>query len=507
MLRFNLVENGQSAIDLGSIHLVGTDGVPLRADIQVNSGQILCEKRTAGPAAIAMLWNVPGVGRILVESARVQERERPYNLHRELARGALMRIAQKREDWGLMDEAQIGEIGREIAEARKHFVEAVKADDDKEIAKHADQALAKALTSAEQMSLTYADSMLARRHQIGGFGRRTFGCSIELNQATEAYRNQLVEAFDFARVPAVWREIESKEQAVDWSKIDPWVDWLSKRRIPIRMGPLVSFDERMLPDWLYMWENDFESVRDLIYNHIRRVVGRYGSFVHAWEVISGIHCENSFNFNFEQLMELTRLAAAVCKQVAPKSATIICLKSLWGEYYARNQRTIPPLLYADMAVQSGIHFDAFGLDFTFGAGGGASPVRDMFQISAMIDRLASLGKPFHITAIGVPSAAEASPADAPEPDGGAAGYWKREWDEQTQGEWAREFLRISLSKPYVETVCWSHLSDRPDALPAHSGLLGDGLRRKPAYDVFRLFRKQLTTGAPRMRKKNGANQP
>src|SRR5205814_897258 len=105
----------------------------------------------------------------------------------------------------------------------------------------------------------------------------------------------------------------------------------------------------------------------------------------TWTVVSGLHAPNCFTFSFEQLIELTRMAAALTKQLSPRSAAIIELTAPWGEYYARNQRTIPPTLYADMTVQSGVNFDGLGLQFLFGPAVDGTFVRDMFQISVMLD--------------------------------------------------------------------------------------------------------------------------
>jgi hypothetical protein len=497
MLRFQVVAGGQARTppDLQGAHLVGTDGVALRGDIRYDPGLITCEKRTAGPASLALLWPVEGVGRLLLETARLQERERPYHLHRELVRGRLMRLSQKREDWVLQnDDPVTPETAREIDGARDLFVESIKADDVETAAKRADEALRIAVDVGERLSITHARTLLARRREAGDFGRRVFGCGLDLRSTSDAYREHFVEAFDFACVPVHWRDIEAREQDVSWDRIDPWVDWLSKRRIPIQMGPLVSFDERNVPDWLYMWENDYETVKDLVYNHIRRVVSRYSSFVQSWEVISGIHCDNCFHFNFEQLMELTRLAGALCKQLAPRSTTIIRLRALWGEYYARNQRTIPPMLYADMAVQSGIIFDAFGLEFLFGLGKDGLHVRDMFQITSMIDRLAGLGKPFHITAAAVPSSSDGRIKDSTgaEYTVGSGGVWRRTWDEATQAAWLRSFYELALSKPCVESVSWSTLADHPDAILPASGLLRADNTPKPVYEALQAFRRQIS---------------
>ena len=62
----------------------------------------------------------------------------------------------------------------------------------------------------------------------------------------------------------MWRRVEPKEQEFNWGQLDAWVEWLTKHRVPIKAAPLVAFNEGNIPDWLYIWEHDFETVRDLV---------------------------------------------------------------------------------------------------------------------------------------------------------------------------------------------------------------------------------------------------
>jgi GH35 family endo-1,4-beta-xylanase len=494
MLRFAVFEQSKPAagVDLDSAYLVGGDGVPIRAEIWFEEGEIRCTKRAQGPAALALVWPVEGYGRVLLETARVPERAKPYNLHLELVRGRLMRVLQKREDWGLFDYPGAESLCAELDRARDLMIRALQGEEPGEVARLADQSLSLAVDVGEQMSLFHAEVFLARRKQTGQVGRRVFGCFADLRDRQEATVRRMVEAFDFVVVPVSWRGVEPKEQQWEWEPIDEWVELLNRHRMSIKVSPLVAFNERNIPDWLYIWEHDFETVRELLYGHARRVFERYGKFVPMWDVISGVHAENCFHFNFEQLMELTRMVATTAKQMMPRSTVIIDVAAPWGEYYARNQRTIPPMLYADMCTQSGINFDALGLQFYFGVDREGMHVRDMLQISAIMDRFANLGKPLHITGISVPSDMAADEADA---WGGQlsiskGGEWHRPWDEQTQSLWARDFLSVALSKPFVETVAWRDFSDaRPHYMP-HGGLLRKDLSPKPAYHELRVFRAE-----------------
>jgi hypothetical protein len=495
MLRFLVFKNGKPAerIELDGTYLVGTDGVPLRSEIEFRPGEIVCRKRALGPAGLAILWPVKGLGRILLETARLPEREKPYNLHVELLRGRLLRISHKREDWGLYEYEGLKPISDKLDKARDLFIEALKEDDPLAAAELSDQALDLATIGSEELSLFHANVFLQRRKQTGHFPKRLFGCVVDLNNGSEGYRQRLIEGFDAVTLPFLWRQIEPKEQELNWAPLDAWVDWLTKKRIQIKGSALVSFSERNLPDWLYIWENDFETVRDMVYDHARRILERYGSYVQVWDVISGIHADNTFNFNFEQLMELTRMSAALTKQLAPRATAVVDLIAPWGEYYAKNQRSIPPMLYADMAVQSGVNFDAFGLQFYFGVGVDGMYVRDMFQISSMIDRFANLGRALHITGLQVPSSVAADRWDA---WGGAVsvedgGVWRKSWSEEIQSLWLRAFIALALSKPFCESITWRDLSDQQGHFLPNGGLLKADLSPKQAYRELLSIRNDL----------------
>ena len=520
MISFVVHVNGRLAekVNLTGAYVVGSDDVPLRAEITFKSGIITCKKRAAGPAGLALLWEVDGAGIVMLETIRVQERERPYILQVELARGRLMRVANKSEEWGLLEYEGTRELAARIDQARELLIKALQADQPANAAKLAQDALVAAVQTSEDLAQFHANAMLGRRKQSGGLSRKVFGTSFPLDKPTELARKRLTGAFDFATLPINWRDIEPTEQAFNWKPLDGWVEVLSRSSagIPLRGSPLLCFTERHIPDWLYIWEHDFDTIRDLAFEHVRRVINRYGQHVQTWTVIRGIHAPTCFAFSFEQLMELTRMAAALCKQVSPRGTAIVELVFPFGEYYARNQRTIPPLLYADMVVQSGVNFDGFGLRFQMGAPIDGLFARDLFAVSTVLDLFSKLGKPLHITGVEVPSQSGNREGDVePTHAAASAGYWHAPWSEPTQAEWLSRFYEIALSKPFVESVCWQSLWDSPANTldgsgrtpsvpgmaesptitgPLHGGLLRNDLAPKLSYKKFLEFRQHA--GAP-----------
>lgn len=483
MLRFKVIENGKPAktMNLEAVHLLGTDRVPLRAEIKFAHGELICEPRARGAAAIALPWTIQGLGRMMLETARLPERPQPYNLHVELARGQLMRISQKREDWGLYDFVDGKPIYEMVDQAKELLVSAITAPDDAAAAELGDRAIAASVKVGEAISSFHADLFLKRRTAGEQIARRPLGCTVAAHGGhLPAAAARAAEAFDFAVVPFTWGLTEPNEGQYEADAIEACIQSLRDRKIAIWGAAMLSFEASNLPAWLPVLADDFEQVRDLAIRYVRYLVKRFGPHVRAWEVLSGVHAHNTCRFTFEQIMEITRTAAAIVKQMSPRCKAILGISLPWGEYYAQDPKTIPPLLYAEMAVESGVSFDAFGLDLRLGCPAGGGYARDLLQVSALLDRFGNLGKPLHVMATSVPSEA----TDA------AYGCWHGDWSPQIQAQWVREFYRIALSKPFVETVTWHPLVDAP-ASPAATGLLTANLSPKPAFQEILSLRRDV----------------
>ena len=496
MLQFEVYLEGEKATDveLTGAYLFGQDSIPVRAELVADGGLITCVKKVPGAAGLTMLWEAGSAGKFMLSTTRLPEREQPYCLNLEMARGQMMRLIQKFEEWGLFDYGDAQHLVDELDTVKHGFIEALKADTPGGAARMADEALAAGVTLGEKMALFHAEIFLSRRK--GPASRAGFGCTVDLSSApTEKTQELLRDAFDFITVPLPWKQIEPKEGQCQFALADAWVNWAVTNRKRILAGPLLSFQQDHMPEWLYVFEHDYDNLRDVAYEHIQQVVKRYEKHVRAWHVVSGIHAHNSFNFSFEQLMELTRMSCMLVKKVAPKAQAVIDVVMPWGEYYATNTRSIPPMLYADMAVQSGVKFDAFGLQLFMGAATEGHFVRDLMQLSAMLDEFVQMGKPLHITAIGAPSELSADAGDAFEGKAlaSAGGRWHAPWSQRLQAEWLQAVYRVAMSKPYVESISWRDLTDSQPHYMPHGGLCQSDTEPKLAYKELRNFRVFLAT--------------
>jgi hypothetical protein len=293
--------------------------------------------------------------------------------------------------------------------------------------------------------------------------------------------------FGYVTLPIKWANIEPHEGQYDFSEIDRCMDLIGKKRLAICAGPLLSFREQDLPMWLIDKHWEFEKIREKGYEFVARVVARYTRSIHAWRVVSGLNAENYFGFNFEQIIEMTRAACLAARSADLKSRKIIEILYPWGEYYALNREAIPPLVYADMILQSGISFDIFGLRLCFGKDQPGMHVRDLMQISAKLDAFAGISKQLHITGLSIPG------ANVPggEYDVNVAGLWHKSWDPAIQADWIKKLYTILLGKPFVSSITYSNLSDGDELGYADSGLLNKKIGPKKGFLAMAKLQKRI----------------
>lgn len=500
MLKFQYLQDGSPAQDLPlrGVYLLGTDGNAMRCDVRVDKGMILIEKRETGSAAFALLHRVGDIGEITLQTCVLPERDEPYLLSLELARHRLMVLFSKLEDWQMFDLGPDHPVTKRAEKARKLFVEALcfQGTDPVKSQEFAEQCLAVALDGSEELALAHSDMLVQRRKASPTLSRHIIGCGVALDDAHERLRVGLAANVDYLALPVPWKVLAPEEGDYHWSRMDGWADWAAQSRTAVLAGPLISFGGENLPDWLYIWEHDYDTIRDMAYEHIERVVGRYRNAVVAWNVVAGLHVNSHFSFNFEQLMDLTRTGLMLVKKLQPQARAIVEIHQPFGEYYSYNQRSIPPMMYADLVVQSGVPFDGFSIKLPMGQARPGQYTRDLMQLSNILDEYGGFGKPIYLT-LAAPSEPVTqmmiADTESDQPVDDHAGFWRRPWSPVVQGHWLEATFQIAASKPYVEGVAWQQLLDNADIELPLSGLIGEELRPKPAYRRWTAFRRNLLT--------------
>ncbi len=491
-MRFQVFKNGKviDKFSLCGAYLFGSDGIAIRrAQITFKNGIIECEKPTGETAGLALLWPIEGFGKVLLPTTFLPEKEQPYNLNVEITRAKLMQIINKREDWSFFNPLE--DLADFAREAQDLFIQAVQNISDAPLAAGlADKSLEKAIILSEKLAEKQADSLFEAKIKNHGFGKGCLGCQADAREITNPkYVDKMLKLFGFVSIPVSWAQIESQKGTYDFSTVDACVEAFSKKKMSIGAGPLLCFSKEYLPKWLLRSDAGFEKIREAAYQFVSNMVTRYSGRIHTWRVVSGLNVFNHFGFSFEQVLEMTRAANMAVKQGSDRALKIVEISNLWGEYYATATNTIPPLVYVDMVIQSGISFDAFGLSMHFGKNQAGMHIRDMMQISAGLDCFASVARPLYITEVEIPSQNGSGLND-----GEVAGVWHEEWDQSRQGQWIEQFYKIALSKPFVERVTYSNLSDTEDSAIANSGLLTAEHEPKESFKTLNKLRSDIFRG-------------
>lgn len=346
--------------------------------------------------------------------------------------------------------------------------------------------------AARQRSL--APVALPERTGVALPYRPAIGATVSPDVFSQAAQDAAGRALDFIQTPMRWIDMEPSEGKYAFKGTDQWIEWaVRKARLPITAGPLIDFRPTAAPEWLYIWENDYDTLRELVHEHVRNIVTRYRRTVTRWVALSGIHVNENFRFGFEQMMDMTRICVAVVRKLHPAGKVFIELTQPWGEYYTSNRRSLPPLLYAEMVAQAGILIDGFSVRVQVGSPAPGASVRDLLALSAQLDRFASLEKPIAVV-LSAPS--QTLPASGNDAARLHPGEWHAPWSPAVQADWLASVASLAAAKSYVHSVCWADLADggpRPE-VPT-SGLLDAQGNARPALAALAAVRDAVTSAA------------
>lgn len=547
MLRF-IAPNSPTTIAqrvLPGAYLIGPDSVPIAGEVVLDDGIIRCEKGTREAAAVAMQIDLDAdrldtlqqqgpvidgielreLGILTLQTCLLPDRDRPYILGLELARHRIMLFLTKLEEWQAFDIPADSQIMQLLDKARDVFTKALVISSQQSQAEEAERlgylALWLAIEASERFTLWQADRdtksrldgslylSIAEDSTLGkkampvlhpGRGgvvlpnRPAVGVSVSPDALGDPAKKATTSACDFLTMPMRWVELEPIEGEYAYSPTDRWIEWaIRTAKIPVVAGPVIDFRPHCVPEWLYIWENDYDTLRDLVYEHMKAIVTRYRRTVSRWTVCSGLHCGEHFKLDFQQMIDLTRICVLVVRKLHPRARVQVEIVQPWGGYHTRDRRSLPPLLYAEMLTQSGIPLDAFSLRVQMGSYEPGQDTRDLMAFSSMLDQYAMLDRPLAISGMGCPSS-DLSPPKRPE-NYAQPGNWRANWTPGSQADWLSAYAGVALSKPYIDSVCWQEISDPSGATEMRSGgLLDQRMESRPALKRLSELRKAIADG-------------
>lgn len=483
MIRFTTCSSNPSDGELINAHLLTRDNQVIQGKIEIQDGLITAHAEGHTNYALCLLYDAGESGRLMLQTSILPHREEPYMLSMELARHRIKSFLDLSENWSLFHLSDDNPAVQCWEKSRLLFTEALVCEDEQRAEDLARQALELSIDASERLTMIHAQILLHRRYATRAASTSTLGITIASSRFDEPLRKLVNENADIVTIPMCWSDIEPSEGKFEWGATDRWVKWARSHKKHIVAGPLLDFSTKDgIPEWVAKVEHDYSQLRDKCYDHLEKVIHRYGTAVSFWNVVSGINLNRYVRLSLSNMVDLIRTARLLVKQGRKDAKVMIELVEPFSEFVAHTPESFNAKIFLARLMQEGVTLDALGVQCLVGGSGGRA-TRDLMLMSSKLDEFLHVDFPIIITALGAPSKTISE----------LNGWWKSPWDETRQEEWASQMFAIALSKPFVDSVIWTDLYDYKTMNLPTSGFIS--LKGKPRAVLSKILsmRKRLNT--------------
>lgn len=477
---------------LDQIHMCGQDDLPWFSRAYFSGDQLIIERNEDDSGRVFVPWRIGESTPVLINTSTLVERDRPYLLEVELARGMLNNLRNQLAQWESMGLAVNKSLTNGVLEATSDFSRAATTQDDPaSAADWANRSLSTTIATMAHLTDEYVRQATAQRRSQPRSLTSWYGVNLGGQVPKPAVARHVVNTFNMVSLPLSWRSIEAVEGRRVWNDADAQFEWAHTAGLRISAGPLLELDDRGVPDWTYLWEGDFNSLVGFMIDHVRAVVERYRGRVHLWQVAARMTHGHALGLGEEARLQLAAKAINTVRQLDPATPLVVTFDQPWAEYLACEQLDLAPLHFADALVRADLGLSGIGLEVNWGYHPGGSVQRGPLAMSRLIDTWALLDLPLLVT-LTMPSAAGQDPRAngkvhviASEPS---------DISSESQCYWINKHVPLLLAKNAVQIVLWNQLSDAVPHHYPHSGLFDAQDNPKPALEALKKIRQQYLNG-------------
>ncbi|MGI9458088.1 MAG: endo-1,4-beta-xylanase [Aeoliella sp.] len=457
-----------ASIDLARVHMVGFDDLPWFGHVFVSDNQLIIERAQSDSGSVCVPYEVADRGELLLATSTLMERDEPYFLEVELARGVVNRLRNQMAAWQHLGLVVNDELKSRVAAATAAFVRAASRQHDPPgAASSADQAIQLGTAAAEQLAGDYAEQALALRLRQSGKLNTLWGVDLSAELPDEAMRQPIVETFNLVAIPMAWRTVEASEGQHNWTSSDEQFQWARNNDLKIVGGPLLDFDERRVPDWTYLWEGDYDSLASFMLDHVQNAVKRYRGKVNLWHVAARMNRAGVLALNDEERLQVVATAVRTVKDLDPRTPVLVSFDQPWAEYMAGQQVELAPIHFADALVRADLGLAGIGLELNVGAEPRATAPRMPIDLSRLVDGWGLFELPLFVILTADTRTSE-------------------------REGWVEHHLPALLAKNCVQVVLWNQLSDSQAEFEG-AGLFDEAGNPKPALNALKQLRQQYLT--------------
>lgn len=471
-------------------YVVGLENVPWEACVRFDGRRLSLQREIDESGKLLVPWDVEGYGPVTLSTCSLRPGPEPYLLPRELARGSCFRVRSQADVWqraGLRTSENYEDL---LSRGTSLFLDSVLHQDREQSGEAAMKAIRHLEAASADLVESYAAQALAYRRQTEGqLGTLTAATVLPNALPTGPQEAQYLNAFNSAAVRISWADVESDAGRLDFDAADAAIGWCQRHGLRIVAGPLFDFQERMLPHWLYLFEDHFAGLLETVCRFTEQAVRRYAGRVHLWNCAAGLNTCGPIALSEEQVMRLTVAIIQVVRRTDPRTPIIVTFDQPWGEYLSRDRHGISPLHCADALVRSGLGVAGIGLEFRMNYKGIGTLPRTVLDFSQLLDRWSSLGLPL-LCQLSMPAATGAD-ENAIRPADTIAAHGGRNATAQDQMRLGGGLIRAMLAKNFVHGIVWEGWDDSRRHVLPHSGLIDASGAVRPLQQYFARLRKDF----------------
>jgi hypothetical protein len=474
--------------ELRRAYVTGLDRTPERMKPELRPGLLICHRDAPESARLNVPWPVEGVGLPFVGTATLVERAEPYDLAVELARGKLNDVRNQAAEWSHLGLRLPTEVEDDLAIARKSFARAATSRELPEQATAAAQeTLIASFRAGRRLADAYSAQVLRKRLEHTPKLPTLLGCGLNADPAGTPWAGSLADACNSVRLRCTWADLAPGEGEYRWGSLDAQLDWAKRNQLMPLAGPLLDLRAAALPEWLWLWAGDPESITGMVVDMVRQAVTRYKGQVGAWHLVARPSVGEVLGLGEEEQIRLTARVIQVARQIDAATPLIVDFDRPWAEWLGQSGFQLGPLHLADSLARAEIGLSGVGIEVAPGYATPGSHLRDLFEFSRLLDLYALLNLPLYVT-IALPSSADADPNVK---DGAAveASQWPGPPDETMQEGMAAAWIALAAAKPFVRAVTWAHATDSAPHFYANAGLFRADQKPKPVLRWIRAFRQ------------------
>jgi hypothetical protein len=482
-------ESPQRLSDYRKAYITGLDRTPGRLGVELRNGLLTCVRDTPESGRLFVPWPIEGHGTPIVGTATLAERTAPYVLAVELARGKLNDIRNQAADWIQMGLHSTPPLDQALAEAQRAFVRCATATDrPDECTEAARASLGFAARAGDLLVEAYIAQILQSRLSSTSKLSTHLACVIDVPPPQLPTSADWLSPFNTAHIGVSWRQIAPAEGQYRWDLLDAQLAWCRSKGLTFEVGPLIEFRQGCLPDWVWLWESDCETISGLAADFVRQVVQRYRGRVPLWHVVHRCGSGDILGLTEEEQIRITARAIQVAHQTDPSAQLTIGIDRPWAEWMGSSHFQLGPLHLCDYLLRADLGLSAVAIEIAPGYSSPGSHMRDLFELSKLLDLYSLLNIPIHVW-MAIPSSL------APDPLADASvrvetSQWAATVDEALQSSYGGRWLAMAVAKPFVRTVSWLQLSDAFPHLYPHGGILRADQTPKPLHGWLKMLRKE-----------------